>query len=371
MGKRILIASSAFFPENSPRSFRATELALEFSRQGHYVRVITLDREKVTIDFCQAHNIDCRYISRRVFREIEVKTTGVGGFLSRAIRRVLMLLFEYPDIELMWKYARILRKEAGFDLLVSCAVPYPVHWGVAWARTKRREIAKVWVADCGDPYMGNEIDSFKKPFYFKYAEKWFCRIADFITIPVEAARSAYYPEFHNKIEVIPQGLNFNELTRGLPSYEANRVPTFAYAGSFIAGRRDPRTFLEYLLGLKAEFRFHVFTNMESMIADYVARSEERIVVSPYIPRPQLIRRLSAMDFLVNFENSTTTQAPSKLIDYHLAGRPILSVASTGVAEETIREFLSGDYSGQLKMNGYDAFRIDHVAAAFLALSEKT
>ena len=39
--KRILIISSAFYPFNSPRSFRTTELAKEFARRGHQVKVIT------------------------------------------------------------------------------------------------------------------------------------------------------------------------------------------------------------------------------------------------------------------------------------------------------------------------------------------
>ncbi|MCK5338692.1 MAG: hypothetical protein KAJ50_07770, partial [Bacteroidales bacterium] len=93
------------------------------------------------------------------------------------------MFFEYPAIEEMFKVKKILKNENGYDLLISFAVPFPVHWGTAWARTKNHEIAKVWVADCGDPYMGNTNDSFRKLFYFKYPEKWFCKKTDFITIP--------------------------------------------------------------------------------------------------------------------------------------------------------------------------------------------
>ena len=38
--KRILIVGRTFFPEQSPRSFRTTELAKEFARQGHQVEVL-------------------------------------------------------------------------------------------------------------------------------------------------------------------------------------------------------------------------------------------------------------------------------------------------------------------------------------------
>ena len=43
--KRILLVSSGFYPEISPRSFRAAELAAEFVRQGHKVAVHTKNRE--------------------------------------------------------------------------------------------------------------------------------------------------------------------------------------------------------------------------------------------------------------------------------------------------------------------------------------
>ncbi len=38
---RLLLVSNAFYPEISPRSYRATELAREFCRQGHDVVVVT------------------------------------------------------------------------------------------------------------------------------------------------------------------------------------------------------------------------------------------------------------------------------------------------------------------------------------------
>ncbi len=41
---KILIVSRAFYPEISPRAFRTTELAKEFARQGHQVKIILPER---------------------------------------------------------------------------------------------------------------------------------------------------------------------------------------------------------------------------------------------------------------------------------------------------------------------------------------
>src|SRR5699024_6823793 len=139
-----------------------------------------------------------------------------------------------------------------YDLLISIAVPHTIHWGVAAIWKKHNNLAKTWFADCGDPFMGQENDIFKYPFYFKYSEKWFCRKADYITVPTEASIKAYYSEFHHKIRIIPQGFKFEDIHVEENTY-ANPVPTFAYAGGFIPGRRDPTEFLNFLINLKKEY----------------------------------------------------------------------------------------------------------------------
>jgi hypothetical protein len=65
--------------------------------------------------------------------------------------------------------------ESGYDLLISIAAPHSIHWGIAWARKDGSPIAGIWIADCGDPFMGKENDTFRPPFYFRYLEKWFCQ----------------------------------------------------------------------------------------------------------------------------------------------------------------------------------------------------
>src|SRR5699024_8889428 len=176
---------------------------------------------------------------------------------------------------------KALKDESGYDLLISIAVPHPVHWGVAWARSKENPIATTWAADCGDPFMGADLDTFNKWFHFKYFEKYFCRKADFVTVPMEDAKKGYYPEFRNKIEVIPQGFNFEEVKINPSSYSKNHKPTFAYAGSFIPGRRDPRPFLDYLVSLRRNFKFILYTKNLALIEPWLQKSNGRIEARDY------------------------------------------------------------------------------------------
>src|SRR5690625_2018978 len=256
--KKILILSRSFYPINSPRSFRTTELVKEFVRQGHEVTLLTVKNDEFHIPFEREYGVIIKDIGPLRLPNIKIDvTSGIGREFKRILRRGFLQLLEYPDIELMYRIQNKLKTESGYDLMISIAVPHPVHWGVAVARTDNHRISNVWIADCGDPYMGSTLDTFNKMFYFKYIEKYFCRKADYITIPLEEAKGGYYAEFHDKIRVIPQGFRFEDID--LPPNTKHTVPTFAYAGGLIPGGRDPRAFLEYLTRVNQKFKFIIYT----------------------------------------------------------------------------------------------------------------
>lgn len=367
--KKVLIVAAGFYPLISPRSMRTTELAKEFGRQGHEVLVYLPDNGYDYSDFLKEHPIQIKYLGKLSYKEIQLKGSKLSLLFRRLIRRAMGLLFEYPGIELMFKVSKHLKKESGFDLLISIAVPFSIHWGVAKARSKRNKIAETWVADCGDPYMGDTTDSFRKLFYFKYIEKWFCRKADFITIPIEGARSAYYPEFHNKIRVIPQGFQLDKVD--LPEYKKKAAyPVFAYAGGFIPGRRDPRGMLDFLLESNLKFEFIVYTADASILLPYQHTLGEKLVIREYIPREELLHVLSGMDFLLNIDNNTHTQLPSKLIDYALTGRPVFNLSSD-TDFSLLMEFFKGNYSGKMDLAPPDDYDIRTVVKKFsLLLTDK-
>ena len=324
--KKILIVSANFFPQISPRSFRTTELAGELARQGHDVTVIFptggRDYSQYELDF----GLHIRNLGKLKWKEIDIKGGSIELKLRRAVRRGLNLLLEWPKIELMFLVSRMLKSEKGYDLLISIAVPFPIHWGVARVRTKTNKIADIWIADCGDPYMGDTTDSFRKLFYFKFVEKWFCRKADFITVPIEGAKSAYYPEFHKKIHVIPQGFQLDKLK--LSEFKKNtNFPVFAYAGGFIPGKRDPGALLNFLSKFDGKFKFVVYTSQAGLLLPYQPLLKEKLEIRNTISREDLLAVLCGMDFLINLDNNTHTQLPSKLIDYSITGRPVLNVTS--------------------------------------------
>lgn len=357
---KILIVCKAFFPVNSPRSFRATELAKEFSRQGDEVTVLT-DYSPLQASLQNEYGIRFEYFPRK-------KMVAFKGKFGQYINRILKLIIEFPDIQYAFFVKNRLKKIGTFDVLISIAVPHPIHWGVSWFNVKKQGIVKCWIADCGDPYYGQENDSFKKLFYFAWIENWFCKGADFITVPTDGAINGYFSRFHHKIRVIPQGFRFQDYQLNLrENAKPETVIKFAYAGLFIPGKRDPRLFLEFLCATKTPYEFHIYTNNDSLVKKYADLSHGRIIVHAFIPREQLLKELMVMDFLVNFDNIGSKQTPSKLIDYIILNKPILSIKNGPLDEEVIVKFLERNYEDQLVISDRQQYRIENVVSRFKKL----
>jgi hypothetical protein len=362
--KKILVVSGFFYPEITPRAFRTTELVKELSRRGNDVYLYIPFKGNNYDEFSKEYNVKIYDIGNNPLSEIIIPNRGIINIINRILRRILLILFEYPDIGLSYKVYKSLKKLNGFDLLISIAYPYPIHWGVALVKSFNNNISKKWIADCGDPYYFDPTEIYKKLFYFKYIEKWFFRKVDFISLPKIQMKKNYFEEFHDKIVEIPQGFSFDSIR--LSKYEKNSVIKFAFAGTFYPKSRDPRKLIEFLLSLNSDFKFYIFTNSFELVNDDIIRKDKRIIFKEFIPRDQLIFELSKMDFLVNFNYDPINQSPSKLIDYSLTQRPILNVQQE-IDEKIILEFLEYNFSNSFVIDDINKYDIKNIANKFIVL----
>lgn len=358
---KILMVAGNFYPNNSPRAFRTTELAKRFCILGHNVTVFI---PKTNYDF--KGFLDEYPINLCWYHKVQERNKFIGiPFIDRIIHRVVNQFFTYPDRWNIKPVMNALKNESGYDLLITIAMPHSIHWAFGKLYNKGIKAAKCWVADCGDPFMLTQTNSFRPPFYVKPLETRWCRLCNYISVPTRDSINGYYPEYKDKIRVIPQGFDFSEVKRS--AYEAHKKPTFAFSGSFIPGRRDLRPILDLLLKKDLEFELHVFTRQKNMFESYEEKMGERLKLHEYIPRLELLEILSGMDFLLNLDNGITVQTPSKLIDYALTGRPILSLNSSNIDENLLFAFMKGDYSGQYIVENIEQYNIVNVAQQFLDL----
>ena len=205
-------------------------------------------------------------------------------------------------------------------------------------------------------------------FYFTYVEKWFCRKADYISVPILGAKQGYYPEFHEKIRIIPQGFRLDNLD--LPEYKkTTNYPVFGYAGSIFPGQHDPRAMLAFLATYKKNFRFVMYTRETDLISTFVETLGEKLIVRDFIPREELLKVLAGMDFNVNFSYKSSIQLPHKLIDYAICGRPVLNI-STEKDFSSLEEFLDGNYTRKMDLAPPENYDIEIVAKKFIQLHTK-
>lgn len=369
MSKNIVIISFATYPRNTPRDFRTDELAKELARQGNSVILYVLKGNYDYICYEKKTGIKVKDLGKTYFFDFKHNVGIVEPLWGKILRKIIGRYLQLPFIELIRNTYSALSKEKdkSIDLLITIAIPYQIHWGAALYKylNKTNFNIKKWVADCGDPFMGNSFD--KKPFYFKYLEKFFCRQVDYLSIPLKDAKYGYYQEFHNKIKVIPQGFNFEEIKINM-NYVKNSVPTFIYAGTFYNELRDPRPLIDFLIKLDIDFKFIIFTKDKIFLEKYRDFLGKKLFLYDYIPRKDLIYKMSSMDFLINLENPNSVQSPSKLIDYALSGRPIMSInTGSGIDESKVLDFLNGNYTSKLEINNIEQYNIKNIANDFLSL----
>jgi hypothetical protein len=368
---KILLISHGFYPEQTPRSFRATELAKEFSRQGHIVTVIAPYRFETNV-FANLNGFNFKSLGELNWKIYNFKSLGfIGKIYNKIVNRFLPLLFEYPMMELFFKVRKSLKFEnKQYDLLISIAVPYPIHWGVAsiWYKNKKN-IARIWVADCGDPYCLQENDTIQPPFYFRYIEKWFMNKANFISVPTKNSFKGFNSFFHYKMRIIPQGFRFDEVER-VKQFD-DGIMRFGYGGSFIPGKRDPSELIVFLINLPTNFRFefHIYTSTPQFVYSSF-NLDNRIFIHRSVSRLELLKTFSTFNFVVNFSNKGVAQTPSKLIDYGIIEKPILNIDTGDLNMENVLSFLKGDFSKQLVIDNIDSYRIENVTKQFLKLANQ-
>lgn len=363
---KIVIIARTIYPLLSPRAFRATELAKEFARLGHDVTLYGVLGDNDYTQFTCETGVKVKPI-KMLLSTYNSEGKQRYNLFDKVSRHLLNKILDYPDIEFCWKIPQILKKESDADLLITIAMPFPIHWGAAIAkRLMGNTFPKVWISDCGDPYMGNGMEGGHLP-YFKYIEQFWGNQTDYVTIPVESAKKAYYPNVQNKIHIIPQGFDMENIK--LSEYSKNSIPHFAYAGAIYKGRRDPSSFLEYLCGLNTDFVFTVFTETPEFYAKYKKSLGTKLIIRKYVPRTELLLELSKQDFLINLLNQSAVQSPSKLIDYLLSQRPIINISTPFQEKEKFEKALITIPESDIKDTDIDEYDVRNVAKKFLKIAE--
>lgn len=371
---KIAIVTAYYEPIPTPRAFRAAELAKEFARRGYEVTVynttsVIQDGKNISQGSEGVKLINLDIIQMQLTASVGKNKTRKKWY-RLVVKKILFYYTTNSWLKILFGLKQKLFFADQYDLLISIGLPFTVHWGVS-CKIKSREIARCYVADYGDPF-SRFNRSIKVAKYFQWIEKRVARRFDYIAIPTIRAKKSYlWLKDKDNIKVIPQGFNYDEVR--LVEYHKNLIPTFGYAGLFYSDIRNPANLFEFLCSLDFDFRFVIYTNLEvadsySCIEPYIKKLGEKLELRHHIPRLDLIYCLSSMDFIINVDNATDNQTPSKLIDYTLSGRPIFSLSQHSFDSEKFLRFCTFHFEGEEKVD-ISGFDIRHVASQFEVLAK--
>lgn len=361
---RILIISNHAYPAQGPRAFRTTELSEQLAKMGHEVVLYTVQGKYDYTQYEKETGVK-RWNINSKFATFANDGTHRYNLFDKFMYHFFHRLLMWPQCEFHFTVEKIIKDNPNMDMLITIAYPHSIHSGTARAKKKHPSIfPKVWICDCGDPFMLNPF--IKAPKFMKYFEDMWCSMCDYITVPTKDSYKGYYEKYWNKIRVIPQGFDFAKTP--IAKYRKNDIPTFLFMGSIYPGIRDTHSFMDYLLKFNKPFKF-ILMMRTSLEEKYIKDSNGQIEYITGKGRKEVIWECSKADFLINITNPSTVQTPSKLIDYGIAGRPILDVENEFSDPTMFLKFYEGDYSGEHKINSLDSYRIENVACQFLDLTK--
>ena len=360
---KILIISQNTCPLQSPRAFRTQELSEELVRQGHEVTLYTVHGGIDYSEYEKKTGILMKNIKPLLPIESNDGKRRYSVF-QRLLYHFFHRIFFYPEVDFHFRVDSILKSETNIDLLITIAYPHTIHSGAAKSKLKHpRTFPKVWIADCGDPFYLNRFVN--APRYMERYERQWCEVADWISVPTEGSKEGYFPEYKDKICVIPQGFDFSKTP--IARYTKNSVITFVFCGSVYPGKRDIRSFMDFLLRWDKPYKFKLLLR-SPLDNKYEIESNHQIEYVVGKNRKEVIWECSKADFLINIKNPNNTQTPSKLIDYGISGRPVLDVSHVFCEQKQFDEFYRGDYHNQHYILNLEHYKIKTVAGQFIELA---
>lgn len=355
--KTIVILSYYYFPQITPRAFRAKELAAEFIKRGWNVILITPHGQYSNDQILELHKINSTPIKPDTSTSF---LTPINQLIMKALRRLL------PGGKDLIGALKIVRHGAktriNADIVLSIGLPFSVHLATYILKSKKSIRATRFIADYGDPFSAMEA-RYKGCLYAKTIERHVLHSFDEITVPVNSAKEEFkHVTDLQKIYISPQGLDITQFKISHYKQHPQKV-RFAYAGLFYDDIRNPSVLLDYMRTLDMDIELHIYTRTSHEATRQIINkfsAMRNIIIHEALPRDECIFELSKYDFLVNIENEITSQIPSKLIDYSITSRPIFSFKPSTFNHHDFDCFINRNYEKTISINP-EQFSIVNIA----------
>lgn len=347
---RILIITHSYTPELTPRAFRWSVIAQSIAAQGHTVHVVCA-RSAQTLAHESIAGVEVHRVRDLLIRRPASLASGQPTQVS-LLYRLARWVYGYTWRKLYWPdsacgwFFPSLRLASGlikcnrYDRLISVSHPFTGH--LVGLILKRRNPKLPWLVDMGDPFCIMDDPSPNNAALYHRLNRRIdlavLRKADAVSVTTSGTRDAYiesFPEVAKKIHVIPPMLSLPakivQDTVGLEDKSLRIV----YVGTLYRNLRSPLPLLELferLLSLLPNFHMELhFLGHINDCADIFKRYQHwagsHLFVHGVVSRACAQSYMEGAHILINLGNRSSTQLPSKVIEYVAMGKPILNLAS--------------------------------------------
>ena len=348
--KNLLILAPYFFPYENPRSRRVLKVVETLDEAGFFIHIVCSKvaqkppqlSERVSIYPVGFNAPKERFFQPKQANKSQDRSTSSSPWMTRLkkINNLALKSIYWPDDSFTWvkdsyEKAEEIVQKFSINAVLSFSLPFASI--LTGLKLKRKHPNLQWITDIGDPLNFQVDNPINNPWFYnnknKQVEQQALITADLNIVTNLGLQEKYISELQipkNKLAVVGP---FNQVgQRAIKSKNTESVHLL-FMGSFYPKIRRAQVLLKHLENLVLEspntkYRITLAGNLNHSDTKLFKNSTligKITKLKPYQDISNSQKLIQEADFLINLNNTTSFQLPSKCADYLASGLPIINI----------------------------------------------
>lgn len=348
--KNLLILAPYFFPYENPRSRRVLKVVETLDEAGFYIHIVCSKvaqkppqlSERVSIYPVGFNAPKERFFQPEPANNPQDRSASNSPWMARLkqINHLILKSIYWPDDSFTWvkdsyeKAEEIVQK---YNIYAVLSFSLPFASILTGLKLKRNHPSLQWITDIGDP-LNFQVDNPMNNTWFynnknKQVEKQALITADLNIVTNLGLQEKYISELQipeNKLAVVGP---FNQIGQRVIKSKNTESIHLLFMGSFYPKIRRAQVLLQHLENLvlgspNTQFQITLAGNLNH--SDTKLFKNNPLIgkiteLKPYQDIANSQKLIQEADFLINLNNTTSFQLPSKCADYLASGLPIINI----------------------------------------------
>lgn len=348
--KNLLILAPYFFPYENPRSRRVLKVVETLDEAGFYIHIVCSKvaqkppqlSKRVSIYPVGFNAPKERFFQPKQANKSQDRSTSSSPWMTRLkqINNLVLKSIYWPDDSFTWvkdsyvKAEEIIQK-SNINAVLSFSLPFASI--LTGTKLKRNHPNLKWITDIGDPLLFQVDNPMNNTWLYnnknRQVEQQALMAADLNIVTNPGLREKYSSELQipkNKLTVVGP---FNQIGQRVTKSKNTESVHLLFMGSFYPKIRRAQVLLQHLEklvleSLNIQYQITLAGNLNHSDTKLFKNSPlicKIIQLKPYQDIVNSQKLIQEADFLINLNNTTSFQLPSKCADYLASGLPIINI----------------------------------------------